>query len=109
VQKAVESAYTRFAQENPVWAESLFDLHFLTRHAAPILMHFAQGGDAGAVRALAGAWVDQFQRNEDLREQRVNAVLPVAAEFLCMLETELAIASHAGWVDRRHQTCGQVL
>jgi hypothetical protein len=109
VQQAVKSAYTRFAQENPAWAESLFDIHFLTQHAAPILTQFAQSGDASAVRALAGEWVDQLQSNEDLRERRVISMLPVAAEFLCLLETELAITSYAGWVDRRYLPCGQVL
>jgi hypothetical protein len=88
-QRAVKNAYAKFVPKYPAWAESLFDMYFLTHVAAPILEEYARSGTSEAIRALAGAWVDQLAWYSKAREQRINEVMPIAAAFLCLLEAEL--------------------
>jgi hypothetical protein len=106
-ERAVKNAYARFAQVNPTWAASLFDLHFLTTRAKPILAQYAHDGSTGAVSALAGAWVSQLQPHDDLRQRRTSEVVPVAAQFLCLFESELAKASPHVWTSVRKLPCGE--
>jgi hypothetical protein len=106
LQRAVKNAYARFAVKYPAWAASLFDMHFLTRHAAPILAEYTRSGATSAVRALAEAWVDQLAWYSKAREQRINEIIPIAAEFLCLLDAELVRSTFPKtWVAQRQQSC----
>jgi hypothetical protein len=105
LQRAVRNAYARFAPQYPAWAASLFDMHFLTRHAGPILAEYARSHTPEATRALAGAWVDQLAWYSRAREQRINEVLPVAAAFLCLLDAELVRLSPVSLAAGRQVPC----
>ena len=87
---AVGRAHAAFAQAYPAWAESLFDMHFLTTRAAPILAEYARSGDTGAALGLARTWVDQLAASPALRERHIREVVPVAEQFLRLLDAELA-------------------
>lgn len=105
LQRAVKNAYARFAPKYPTWAASLFDMHFLTHHAAPILAEYANSGTSEAAHALAGAWVDQLAWYSKAREQRINEMIPIAAVFLCLLDAELAKLSPRSEAFKRQLQC----
>ena len=105
LQRAVKNAYAKFAPKYPAWAASLFDMHFLSHHAAPILTEYAESGAVSAVRALAAAWVDQLAWYSKAREHRINEVLPIASAFLCLLDAELVRSSPRAWAAGRQLPC----
>ena len=88
-QVALTKAYTAFAEKHPDWAQSLFDEHFLTHSAAPILALCLQREDTAPPEDLAIAWADQMGRRGDARQTFIAQIEPVAADFLDMLDTEL--------------------
>jgi hypothetical protein len=87
---AVTSAFAAFAGMHPEWAASLFDLHFLTHRAQPILEQYARGDLTDPATALANAWADQLSHEGEVRAWRVRELIPVASDFLCLFKTELA-------------------
>ncbi|MCL5998577.1 MAG: hypothetical protein M1546_21350 [Chloroflexi bacterium] len=94
---AVASTYAAFTRMHPEWAASLFDMHFLTHRARPILEQYARGDITGTAHALANAWADQLSHDGEVRAQRVRELTPVADDFLCLFRNELArLKSYAG-------------
>src|SRR4030067_78792 len=55
---ALARAYTPFARHHPQWTASLFDQHFLTHTAAPILACCLLRDDSPHPAELAGVWAD---------------------------------------------------
>lgn len=85
---AVARAYITFAREYPEWAQYLFDDHFLTHHAAPILADCLQGLAPSV--AVARVWAEQMTWPvEESRQERIAQLTLVVAHFLELLEAEL--------------------
>ena len=89
-EQAVNRTYETFAQKYPEWAISLFDRHFLAHSAAPILARVGQGTESVQGYALAVVWSRQISwAKEETRQELIGELIPVAADFLLLLEAEL--------------------
>jgi hypothetical protein len=87
--RAAQRAYQRFAVQQPRWANSLFDEHFLRTHAEPILSSIHRRGRWPTAYELALAWFAQLDgRMGEQSYERICAALPVAAIFLDLLQEE---------------------
>ena len=60
LKQAIRRAYRKFVGHHPRWAASLFDKHFLTGSAAPLLASVTQLGRLPDADELAAAWVAQI-------------------------------------------------
>ncbi|MDQ4075722.1 MAG: hypothetical protein M3220_05675 [Chloroflexota bacterium] len=101
LQHAARRAYAAFAQQHERLVESLFDERFLMRGAAPLIPGYLDRSTPDAV-ALASAWTNQmWYRDEAMRQRLIEQLKPVAADFLRLLEAELAGTSKAKGA--RHQ------
>ncbi|NJK82019.1 MAG: ATP-binding protein [Chloroflexaceae bacterium] len=88
-QAALRNAYTTFAAQHQPYVAALFDEHFLTRTAVPILARcLERDGPPDAVE-LAALWVIALNVPEAKRAERAAEVTPPAAAFLVALHTEL--------------------
>lgn len=85
----LDSAYRHFAAQHPRWAASLFDEHFLRRHAAGLLQRRIYEGQAVSPVALAHAWLDQLHWPVSLRPLDLDQLTSVAADFLRFLDEAL--------------------
>jgi hypothetical protein len=87
--QAVAAAFATFARRHPEYVASLFDEPFLQSRVAPLLA--APGGAAALTPEwLAGAWAAQFAgRGLSI----LAAALPVAADFIAILERALTPAA----------------
>jgi len=56
---AQAQAFARFAEEHPLWAESLFDEHFLSHAAAPLVARAIDPANRPTVFEFAEAWFAQ--------------------------------------------------
>jgi hypothetical protein len=56
---AQAQAFARFAEEHPLWAESLFDEHFLNHGAAPLIARTLDPADRPNAFEFAEAWFTQ--------------------------------------------------
>jgi hypothetical protein len=81
--------------QHPRWAASLFDEHFLRRHAAPLLRRRIDGGSAVAPEELGAAYVAQLYWPAQLHEFDFGGLTAVAADFLRSLDAELGPAPGA--------------
>jgi AAA ATPase domain len=88
-QAALASALATFADQHPDWAASLFDQHFLSGPAAPLLARCLTSSGAPEAEDLAAAWADQLGSDQATREEWIAKATPVAAHFLHTLEKEL--------------------
>jgi hypothetical protein len=87
---ALASAYSTFVCRHPQWAAALFDEHFLTHRAIPLLARCVTRDGQPTPGGLAAAWADQMALMEGPRRQWLIAALtPAAADFLRWLEAEL--------------------
>jgi hypothetical protein len=87
----VRTAYQRFAQQHPNWVACLFDYHFLTHRAAPLLDQFARRDTPPSAFDLAKTWDEQFWPAEmTIRTRRIAELMPAAEDFLTWLAEELA-------------------
>jgi hypothetical protein len=87
--QAIARAFATFARRHPDYAASLFDESFLQSRVAPLL---TEPGGAAALTPewLAGAWAAQFAgRSLSI----LAAALPVAADYIGMLEHTLTPAA----------------
>ena len=90
--RALARANERFADQYPAWAESLFDEHFLTHGAAPLMSSYLNGGGSPDSGALARAWAEQLcWPKQETRRKRIAQLTPIIAHFLQMLEAELGM------------------
>jgi hypothetical protein len=87
---AQAQAFARFAQEHPLWAESLFDEHFLNHAAAPLVARALDPANRPTAFEFADAWFTQCAA-PGTTPQGVNlAELAMAAfAFLRHLDTAL--------------------
>ncbi|MDW8373907.1 MAG: AAA family ATPase [Planctomycetota bacterium] len=88
LQTALAKAYTSFAQQHPEWVAALFDETFLTGPAAPLLATLLTRRGNPAPEDLARRWCDQL--GHAVAPDRLTAATRAAADFLTMLEAELA-------------------
>lgn len=87
--RAISQAYATFSQNYPDWADYLFDEHFLTHQAAPLLARHLQGYPPPQPAELAQVWAGQlFWEEESLKQKHIAALMPAAASFLRLLESE---------------------
>jgi hypothetical protein len=90
-QRAIGRAFAAFEKKHPNWASSMFDKHFLQHGAAAIIEKYMRGDDASdAAEELASAWVHQLGASSALRPWLQADALPAAAEFLHLIQGELA-------------------
>src|SRR6266487_1020230 len=88
-QVALTRALSTFARAYPQWITSLFDEHFLTRHAGPLLTRTLLHDGTLIPVELATTWVDQMKLNETARTQFITELTPIASNFIRWLEAEL--------------------
>ena len=89
LQRAIQRAYLRFAEDQPRWANSLFDNHFLLHHAAPILNSIHKHGRWPTAYELALAWFAQLQPPDCVYPPaQINAAMFPATAFLRLLQEE---------------------
>lgn len=89
LRKTVARAFERFACEHPCWANSLFDEHFLTHRAAPLLDRYVYSANRLSPAELAAAWSEQCPSPNAVARD-LSEVVAAAADFLHHLEAELA-------------------
>ena len=86
LRRAIFRAYAIFSRDYPEWTDYLFDEYFLTHRAAPYLQRYPLLQPAELVQA----WAEQlFWRQESLKQKHMAALMPAAASFLRLLESEL--------------------
>ena len=91
LKSAVRDTFLHFAAEYPTWTACLFDEHFLTHRAAPLLACYIRSDIRPTALELATAWHEQFgPASMTIRSQRVAQFLPAAEYFLQRLEAELS-------------------
>lgn len=88
-QQTVLRAYQRFAKQYPTWANAHFDQHFLTTHAAPLLMAIYRRGRWPTAEELRMAWLAQLGSQSQGKKRALCAeTRPIAEAFLAHLQTE---------------------
>lgn len=90
LRSACAQAYDCFAAEHPLWAESLFDEHFLTHAAAPLVARAIEPFNRPTASEFAAAWYSQCAA-PGARACDVNLaeVALAASEFLHHLDAAL--------------------
>jgi hypothetical protein len=89
VRQAGARAYRHFARQFPQWADSLFDEHFISGPAAPLLARYALSPTPSAPADLALAWFAQICAPQAPATPNLSEVGLVAAAFLQAFEREL--------------------
>jgi hypothetical protein len=89
LRRAIAAAYPAFARQHPSWVASFFDEHFLTVHAAPLLLATWESGRHLSPDRLADEWRGQFLPTNRIADQIGSGATQVAASFLAMLDAEL--------------------
>ncbi len=90
LRQAAQRAYEAFVRQHPLLSESLFDEHFLMRGAAPLLRGYLNA-EPPEPAALARAWTEQmWYRDERMQLHLINQLLPIASDFLRLVDMELA-------------------
>lgn len=84
---ALADTERRFAEQHPDWHASLFDAHFLSTSAAPLLARSLTRGADATASELAAAWADAVGGETGARH--VDAVTPAAADLLAIWREEL--------------------
>lgn len=87
---ALKSAATIITKRYPEWHDAYFDMHFIHHRAAPLLEPFLHGEDAPSPQAIAELWCEQFYCLRKNRAATVARVLPIANDFVYVLQSELA-------------------
>ena len=82
VRKTMRAAFKEFAKQDVVWANSLFDKHFLTRHGEPTVVSYVNGSlsHREAAVGLANAWEEQL--------------MPTNAKMRKVLRADVVTAAH---------------
>jgi hypothetical protein len=87
---ALVRAYTRWAPHHWEWVDYFFNEHFLTYRAGPYLIDCLADNTRPDPVELAALWAEQVRWcDEELRQRRIDRLVPVAVHFLACLETEL--------------------
>mgnify|MGYP001481687286 CR=1 FL=1 len=87
---ALARAYEQFLAGPHAWAaSSLFDQHFLTSHAAPLLARCLKKDGCPQPSELAEVWAAQFAMLGQTKSEMVVRVEPVARHFLELLTHEI--------------------
>jgi hypothetical protein len=83
-------AFARFAADNPLWAESLFDEHFLSHAAAPLIARAIDPANRPTPSEFAIAWLAQCAApGATARDANLTEVALAAAEYLRHLDAAL--------------------
>ncbi|MDX2480186.1 MAG: ATP-binding protein [Desulfuromusa sp.] len=80
---ALTKTYTAFSEKHPEWVGSLFDEHFITHKASPILALCVQRASRARSEDLAKAWADQFGGQDNAQSELI------ATDFLRIFNAEL--------------------
>ncbi|HEU5099908.1 MAG TPA: hypothetical protein VFU22_12845 [Roseiflexaceae bacterium] len=87
---ACKHAYACFAAEHPLWAESLFDAHFLAHAAAPLVARAIEPSNRPTPAEFAAAWFAQCSApGASARDANLVEVAMAAAEFMHHLDAAL--------------------
>ncbi len=87
--QALPRTYALFAQKYPQWTSVLFDEHFLSHGAAPILQRIPEDFTAAHSSVLANAWANQMiWYSEESKQRHISELLPAACDFIGFLQTE---------------------
>ena len=86
---AVKSALLAAASYHPDWADVGFDEHFLTHQGAPLMADYYRCGQSPDAAALADAWSNQYGWQPATKRHACDRFLPVAQEFVYVLQSEL--------------------
>jgi hypothetical protein len=90
LRSACAQAYRCFAAEYPLWAESLFDAHFLTHAAAPLVARAIEPSNRPTPSEFAAAWLSQCAASgASTRDVNLAEAAWAAAEFLRDLDVAL--------------------
>lgn len=84
---ALADTERRFAALHPDWHASLFDAHFLSTAAAPLLARSLRRGADASAKELAAAWANTVGGETGARH--LDAVTPAAADLLDIWREEL--------------------
>lgn len=77
----------RFVAQDPLYADNLFDEHFLNYVARPLFCQYLPQETLPTPAELAAAWGTQFAILPDrIRAQWVANAVPIAASFLSQLD-----------------------
>ena len=94
LQQAVIRTYNVWAPQNWEWVDSLFNEHFLTHRAVPVLIRYLDDSRQSAAVELANAWSEQLSWFDVERKRRhIANLIPTAAHFLRCLDAELGVHS----------------
>jgi hypothetical protein len=88
-QVALTRTYATFSEQHPQWTGALFDQHFLTHAAAPLLARCLLRSDPPTGAELAATWADHLALSEETRTRRLPEATRVAGDFLATLDREL--------------------
>ena len=83
--RAVQSAHVIWSRRYPEWEAAFFDTHFLKTRVLPSMQEVYPP----AAESLALEWVNQFDANRGDTAPLVQALTPVAADFLYLVDGEL--------------------
>ncbi len=86
---AFASAYITFSQQNPKWSVSLFDEHFLTTAAAPVLARCLTRDGAPPAHDLAAAYSQHSRLRPDVQQHYAAELEAVAGDLLRLLSDAL--------------------
>lgn len=84
-EQAIYSAHIIWSRRYPEWEAAFFDAHFLQTR----VLGSMQEGYPPSAAALALEWVNQFDTSDAGTEALVDALTPVAADFLYLVDSEL--------------------
>jgi hypothetical protein len=87
---AQTQALARFAAEHPRWAESLFDAHFLSHAAAPLVARAFEPANRPTAAEFAAAWFAQCAApGATAQDANLAEVILAASDFLRYLDAAL--------------------
>lgn len=98
LRKAQARAFRTFAAHEPRWADSLFDEHFLSHAAAPLLQRCLQPGGGPSAVELAAAWCAQLS-DTGAEPRGFAEAIAASARFLALLDRELGSYRGAGAIE----------
>lgn len=92
-QVALTRTYAIFDSQYPEWIGALFDQHFLTHGATPLLAQCLLRDDPPTGAKLAEIWANYLGLSDELRTHWLPEAIRIASDFLMTLDGELRARS----------------
>ena len=86
--RAVRSTYIIWAKGYPAWEGALADRSFVQSEVMPIAQRFVNGEPGACTNELVAVWAAQLPQNQQRHGQWHAELLPVARDFLRILQGE---------------------